>query len=83
LLGVLQECAKYHDVDFLCGNIKPMMFGSDQMHFEKGVGVCALRKSPFGRYVARIHTPFDTICREENIMYLVDGIQRYLEYNYR
>lgn len=82
LLEILQECVKDHDVEFLSGNIKPMMFGSDQMHFEKGVGVCALRKSPFGRYVARIHTPFDTKCREENIMYLVDGIQRYLAYLY-
>lgn len=82
LLKILQECAKEHDVEFLSRNIKPMMFGSDQMHFEKGVGVCAVRKSPFGRYVARIHTPFDTKCREENIMYLVDGIQRYLAYLY-
>ena len=79
LLDVLQECKKDHDVDFLSGNIKPMMFGSDQMHFDKGVGVCALRKSRFGRYVARIHTPFDTRCREENISYLVDGIRRYIE----
>ena len=56
-----------------------MMFGSDQMHFNKGVGVCALRKSVIGRYVARIHTPFDTVCREENVNYIVDSMKNFIE----
>ncbi len=68
-----------HDVEFLSKKMLPMMFGSDQMHFKKGVGVCALRKSPFGRYVARIHTPFDTKCREENIVYIVDAMKCFVE----
>ena len=68
-----------YDVDFLDRNMKPMMFGSDQMHFNKGIGVCALRKSPVGRYVARIHTPFDTICRQENIEYIVASMKRFVE----
>ncbi len=68
-----------YDVEFLPRNMKPMMFGSDQMHFAKGVGVCALRKSLVGRYVARIHTPFDTICREENIDYIVASMKRFVE----
>ena len=68
-----------YDVEFLDRNMKPMMFGSDQMHFAKGVGVCALRKSIVGRYVARIHTPFDTICREENIDYIVASMKRFVE----
>ena len=74
LLKCLEKSAKAHDVDLLIRKMKPMMFGSDQMHFAKGVGVCALKKSPIGMYVARIHTPFDTICREENVNYLVDGV---------
>ena len=78
LLSVLNEVAKEYDVEFLNRKMKPMMFGSDQMHFEKGVGVCAVRKSPVGRYVARIHTPFDTRCREENIEYLVCTIKKYI-----
>ncbi len=68
-----------YDVEFLSRNMLPMMFGSDQMHFNKGVGVCALRKSPVGRYVARIHTPFDTICRKDNINYIVDSMKRFVE----
>ena len=70
LLEVLSSSAKEYDVEFLSRNMKPMMFGSDQMHFRKGVGVCALRRSMIGRYVGRIHTPWDTRCREENIKYL-------------
>ena len=79
LLEVLRECESEHDVKLLIRNMKPMMFASDQMHFAKGVGVCAVRKSPIGRYVARIHTPFDTKCREENIAYLVFAMKKYLE----
>ncbi len=79
LLEVLRECESEHDVELLIRNMKPMMFASDQMHFAKGVGVCAVRKSPIGRYVARIHTPFDTKCREENITYLVYAMKKYLE----
>lgn len=79
LLDCLEEAAKVHDVNLLIRKIKPLMFGSDQMHFAKGVGVCALKKSPIGMYVARIHTPFDTICKEENVNYLVDGVGRFIE----
>ena len=79
LLDVLEECSKDFDVEFLSRNMKPMMFGSDQMHFGKGVGVCALKKSPIGRYCARIHTPWDTKCREENLAYLSCAMKRYLE----
>ena len=78
-LQAFRSCEGRYDVDFLPRNMKPMMFGSDQMHFSKGVGVCALRKSIIGRYVARIHTPFDTICREENIDYIVASMKRFVE----
>lgn len=78
LLEVLEECSKEFDVKFLSRNMKPMMFGSDQMHFGKGVGVCALKKLPIGRYVARIHTPWDTKCREENVVYLSAALKTYL-----
>lgn len=74
ILRVMEETAHGHDVTFLDENMRFMMFPSDQMHFKHGVGICALHKSPFGMYVARIHTPFDTKCREENIFYLTHGI---------
>ena len=79
MLKVLTECVNEYEVELLIRNMKPMMFASDQMHFPKGVGVCAVRKSPIGRYVARIHTPFDTKCREENIAYLVCAMKKCIE----
>ena len=68
-----------YDVEFLNRKMLPMMFGSDQMHFKKGVGVCALKKAWFGRYVGRIHTPFDTVCREENVKYIAASMKKFVE----
>lgn len=78
-VNVLKQTAEGSDVKFLHRRIKPMMFPSDQMHFRKGVGICALKKSPLGMYCARIHTPFDTKCREENVNFLVKGMREFAE----
>jgi len=49
-------------------------YPSDQSQFSRGVGVCALKKSPlFGYYMDRIHTKRDTVMMEENIHLLTDG----------
>ena len=56
-----------------------MMFPSDQVNFKKVIGICALKKSFIGMYVARIHTPFDTKCREENVEYVACAIKEYIE----
>lgn len=74
ILRTMNECATDYHITFRDEKMRFMMFGSDQMHFSNGIGVCALRKSPIGSYVARIHTPFDTKCRTENIDYLVNGM---------
>ena len=47
--------------------MKPLMFASDQANFESGIGICTLKNGIFGKYAGRIHTPFDTMCDEENI----------------
>ena len=73
-----QEEAAF-DVKYLCQKMKFMMFPSDQMNFKKGIGVCSLKKSPIGYYVARIHTYFDTKCREENIAYLTKAMKEFVE----
>lgn len=67
------------DVKYLCRKMKFMMFPSDQMNFKKGIGVCSLKKSPIGYYVAKIHTYFDTKCREENIAYLTKAMKEFVE----
>lgn len=79
LVDTMQEMAADFDGGYLCRKMKPMMFPSDQSQFENGIGICAVRKSPIGRYVARIHTPMDTRCREENIKYLTKAFVSFLE----
>ena len=66
------------DVNYLCRKMKWMMFPSDQVNFKKGIGVCSLKKSPIGYYVARIHTFFDTKCRQENVEYLTKAMTEFV-----
>lgn len=79
LVEVLNDCATDYDGKCLCKKMKPMMFPSDQANFSNGIGVCALRKSPVGMYCARIHTPFDTRCREENVEFLSRAMMEFVE----
>lgn len=74
LVDSLTQNAVNADVNYLCRKMKWMMFPSDQMNFNKGIGVCSLKKSPIGYYVGRIHTYFDTKCRKENVEYLTKAI---------
>lgn len=78
-VDALKKAEAGADVNYLCRKMKFMMFPSDQMNFKKGIGVCALKKSPIGYYVARIHTYFDTKCRTENIAYLTKAMKEFVE----
>lgn len=54
-------------------------YPSDQANFPCGVGVAALRRSPWlGLYMTRIHTARDTVCDERNFTFLVEGARRFL-----
>ena len=56
---------------------KNYVYPSDQIHFNRGVGVSAMRSTKRGLlYMNRIHTPRDTVYREENIAWLVEGCIR-------
>lgn len=79
LTEIVKEVAKTYSGRVLCRKMLPMMFPSDQSNFNNAIGVCALRKSIFGMYCARIHTPFDTVCGEENINYLTDALRTFIE----
>ena len=49
-------------------------YPSDQKHFKRGVGVCALKKKPvIGYYMDRIHTRKDTVLDEKNLELLRMG----------
>ena len=78
-VDVLKKEEAKADVNYLCRKMKFMQFPSDQANFKKGIGVCALKKSPIGYYVARIHTYFDTRCRKENIDFLTKAMKEFVE----
>ena len=75
---ILQKHSASKELQYHPRRMLPMMFPSDQIYFRKGIGVCALRRSPLGLYCARIHTPFDTKCREENIQFLSEALTDYI-----
>jgi len=77
-MDALEQNAINTDISYLCRKMKFMQFPSDQANFKKGIGVCALNKSPVGYYVARIHTAFDTKCRKENVEYLVRSMVEFV-----
>lgn len=53
---------------------KLQFYPSDQMGFKNNIAVCTLKKNfILGYYIDKIHTKKDTILREENIDYLVNG----------
>ena len=55
-------------------------FPSDQGNFPMGVGIAAFRrKKGLGLYCARIHTPKDTACEENNVILIRDFLIRILE----
>lgn len=57
--------------------VRNYVYPSDQINFPCGVGVATLKKTRWGLlYMDKIHTPKDTVYREENIAYLVEGCIR-------
>ena len=63
----------------LIENAKGVYYPSDQKNFKKSVGVAAFKKSKFGLYLDRIHTPKDTVMDERNISVLVSGFIKFTE----
>ena len=58
---------------------KGVYYPSDQKNFKKNIGVASFKKSKFGLYMDRIHTPRDTVMDERNITVLTEGIIRFLK----
>lgn len=77
--AIYSEIAPKYNINYMYQKMKPLMFPSDQANFDKGIGVCAVRKAFFGLYAGRIHTPFDTKCEENNLNFLCDGIVKFCE----
>ena len=82
LYKILEKNAEKYNVKFIKKPMLPMMFPSDQANFDKGVGICALNKFLGCLYAGRIHTVFDTKCRENNLEYISESIKEFLEVQY-
>ena len=69
-----QEDSRVSAVD-ICS--KGVFYPSDQANFPRGIGVASLKRTKRGLlYMDRIHTPKDTVYREENIRFLTEGAIR-------
>ncbi len=65
---------------FLITKSTTTLYPSDQMNFKKNVGVAAFKRNKiFGYYMDRIHTKRDVIFEEENILMIVEGLERLLK----
>ncbi|MBP1569554.1 MAG: M28 family peptidase [Oscillospiraceae bacterium] len=58
---------------------KGVYYPSDQKSFKKNIGVASFKKSKFGLYMDRIHTPRDTVMDERNIDILTEGFRKFLK----
>ena len=66
------------DKTVLIENAKGIYYPSDQKNFKNNIGVASFKKSKFGLYMDRIHTPKDTVFDERNISVLVSGFIKFL-----
>lgn len=62
----------------LIENAKGIYYPSDQKNFKNSIGVASFKKSKFGLYMDRIHTPKDTVFDQQNISVLVSGFIKFL-----
>ncbi len=61
---------------------KKAFYPSDNLNFENGIGVAALKKNYlFGYYLNRIHTSKDTIFDDSNIEYIKESIIDFISKN--
>ena len=55
------------------------IYPSDQMRFKHGVAVCACKKAKLiGYYCDKIHTKRDTVCEQENLDFIADGLAQFV-----
>ena len=61
-------------------NMEPSVYPSDQANFNHGIAVCSCNHMKvLGYYVDKIHTKKDTVCNQENMDFLGQGLSRFVE----
>lgn len=64
---------------FVLREMEKSIYPSDQRNFALGIGVCACQKSRrLGYYCDKLHTIRDTVCSQENLAYLADGLASFV-----
>lgn len=63
---------------FLMNKLEKSIYPSDQKHFRFGIAVCACQKAKWlGYYCDKIHTAKDTVCKQENLDFIADGLVQF------
>jgi len=58
--------------------LESSVYPSDQANFKLGIAVCACNKMKvLGYYLDKIHTAKDTVCHQENMDFLGEGLSRF------
>lgn len=85
--NVMEEYSEHINASFvppegkavLIEEAKKTHYPSDQKNFKKCIGTAAFKKSKFGLYMDRIHTPKDTVMDERNIDFIVSSTIKFIE----
>lgn len=75
-----QAMSRQTGCHFVMNRMEKCIYPSDQAAFTYGIAVCACNKSErWGYYCDKIHTKYDTICRQENLDFLTGGLTAFVE----
>lgn len=65
--------------NLLMNKLEGCLYPSDQSQFKLGIAVCACKKAKIiGYYCNKIHTKKDTVCEQENLDFLANGLAQFV-----
>ncbi len=66
--------------NLLMNKMEGCIYPSDQSQFKYGIAVCACKKAKvIGYYCDKIHTKKDTVCEQENLDFIANGLARFVD----
>jgi len=66
--------------NFLMNKLENCVYPSDQSQFKHGIAVCACNKMKvIGYYCDKIHTKKDTVCEQENLDFIANGLAQFVD----
>lgn len=75
-----ESMEKQTGLHFVMNRMEKCLYPSDQGNFTYGIAVCACNHNKtLGYYCDKIHTKHDTICRQENLDFLTNGLTAFVE----